>query len=35
MGPDQNDAASFGERVKGNEGQRMYFNFTKEKGKIE
>ena len=35
MGPDQNDASSFGERVKGNEGQRMYFNFTKEIGKIE
>ena len=35
MGPDQNDESSFGERVKGNEGQRMYFNFTKEKGKIE
>ena len=35
MGPDQNDPSRFGERVKGNKGQRMYFNFTKEKGKIE
>lgn len=35
MGPDQNDASSFGYRVPGKAGQRMYFNFTAETGKIE
>ena len=35
MGPDQNDASSFGYRVAGKKGQRMYFNFTTEQGKIE
>ncbi|MBR6283240.1 MAG: SusF/SusE family outer membrane protein [Muribaculaceae bacterium] len=38
MGGDQNASEAdggFGYRVKGNEGQKMYFNFTKEKGKIE
>ena len=37
MGGDQNAAEpdGFGYRVPGKVGQRMYFNFTKEKGKIE
>ena len=37
MGGDQNAAEpdGFGYRVPGKAGQRMYFNFTKEKGKIE
>lgn len=38
MGCDQNEPeelGGFGYRVAGNKGQRMYFNFTKELGKIE
>lgn len=35
MGPDQNADTSFGYRVAGKKGQRMYFNFTSEEGKIE
>ncbi len=35
MGEDQNDPSNFGYRVAGNKGQCLYFNFTKEVGKIE